>query len=176
MKNLLSDYGTLALHFIRSVSIMLILADLSVELYNILYIESVSDLRVTVGKQDGSQWLRSEWISYACVDFTVGHFQTAELFFFCFFFDGLHCKDRAIFNIKQQFTVDRPFERNAFNCFYWLMDPSECSSSQKSGANKIRTRLAGLIGGVRPSWTLMYFAHWFFVSICGPSSNWATPS
>lgn len=54
MKNLLSDYGTLALHFIRSVSIMLILADLSVELYNILYIESVSDLRVTVSKQEGA--------------------------------------------------------------------------------------------------------------------------
>lgn len=52
MKNLLSDYGTLALHFIRSVSIMLILADLSVELYNILYIESVSDLRVTVSRQE----------------------------------------------------------------------------------------------------------------------------
>lgn len=54
MKNLLSDYGTLALHFIRSVSIMLILADLSVELYNILYIESVSDLRVTVSRQEGA--------------------------------------------------------------------------------------------------------------------------
>lgn len=33
---------------------MLILADLSVELYNILYIESVSDFRVTVTKQEGA--------------------------------------------------------------------------------------------------------------------------
>lgn len=84
---------------------MLILADLSVELYNILYIESVSDFRVTVTKQEGASVWKALNLTH-CVGFHVGNFQTHAVKCKKGVIDSLSCTDIEMFNIKLQFILD----------------------------------------------------------------------
>lgn len=84
---------------------MLIPADLSVELYNILYIESVSDFRVTVTKKEGAGVWKAPNLTH-CTGFHVGNFQTYAVKCKKGAIDSLSCTDIETFNIKLQFILD----------------------------------------------------------------------